>query len=238
MQLQTNGILFLLPNLLDEGNTVDYLQPRVKEVVRNINNYIGETEKNIRSFVKKILPEKIQGELSIELLNEHNAEGDLKKLIAPLQRGYDIGLLSDAGMPCLADPGYQIVRLCHERGITVVPLAGPSSIVLTLVASGFTGQQFTFHGYLPYDKIVRQKRIKQMEVDASVKNYTQLFMEAPYRNNQLLKELLEICDSKTVLCAGIALTSSKEKIITQSIAQWKKMAIDLHKIPVVFAIGR
>lgn len=236
--MQTKGILYLLPNFLDETNTIEHLQPRVMDIAGNIFHYIGETEKNIRAYIKKILPDKIQSELKIELLNEHNANENLKNLIAPLLKGIDIGLLSDAGMPCIADPGYQVVRLCHERGISVVPLAGGSSILLTLVSSGFTGQQFTFHGYLPYDKVQRQKRIKQMEVDASVRNYTQLFMEAPYRNNQLLKELLESCDSKTVLCAGIALTSPKEKIITQSIAQWKKTSIDLHKIPVMFAIGK
>ncbi|MCX6188120.1 MAG: SAM-dependent methyltransferase [Bacteroidetes bacterium] len=238
MQLQTKGILYLIPNFLDETNTVAYLQPRVADIVSSVNHFIGETEKNIRAFVKKVSPLKVQAELEIELLNEHNAEGNLRNLIAPLLKGKDIGLLSDAGMPCIADPGHQLVRLCHENGITVVPLAGPSSILLTLVASGFSGQQFTFHGYLPYDKVQRQKRIKQMEVDASVKNYTQLFMEAPYRNNQLLKELMEIGDSKTQLCAGIALTSPQERILTQSIAQWRKTTLDLHKIAVMFAMGK
>ena len=238
MQSQTKGILYLLPNFLDETNDIAHLQPRVIDIAGPINYYIGETEKNVRAFVKKTVPGKVQSELKIELLNEHNAEGNIKNLINPLLKGNDVALLSDAGMPCIADPGYQVVRWCHQNSITVAPLAGPSSILLTLVASGFTGQQFTFHGYLPYDKILRQKKIKQMEVDATVKNYTQLFMEAPYRNNQLLKELLEICDSKTMLCAGIALTSPKEKIITQSIAQWRKSGIDLHKIPVMFAMGK
>ncbi len=238
MDPQARGILYLLPNFLDDTNTVSHLQARVTAIAGSLDYYTGETEKNIRAYVKKILPLKAQSELKIELLNEHNASGDLKNMIAPLLLGHDMALLSDAGMPCMADPGYQLVRRCHEMKITVVSLAGPSSIVLTLVASGFTGQQFTFHGYLPYDKALRQKKIKQMEVDATVRNYTQLFMEAPYRNNQLLKELLESCEGRTMLCAGIALTSPREQIITQSIGEWKKMKIDLHKIPVMFAIGK
>ncbi len=238
MQLPTKGTLYLLPNFLDESNGMSHLAPRVAEVAGGITHFIGESEKNVRAFVKKILPEKVQAELQIMLLNEHNADGNTGALMAPLHKGKDIALMSDAGMPCIADPGYQVVRSCHEHGITVVPLAGASSILLTLVGSGFIGQQFTFHGYLPYDKILRQKKIKQMENDASIKNYTQLFMEAPYRNNQLLKELLDICESKTKLCAGIALTSPKEKIMMQSIAQWKKSIPDLHKIPVMFAIGK
>ncbi len=238
MEPNKKGILYLLPNFLDDANTLEYLQPRVIKIAEPINHFIGETEKNVRAFIKKILPNKTQAELKIELLNEHNAGDNLKKLIAPLMQGQDIGLLSDAGMPCIADPGYQVVRLCHDNGITVVPLAGPSSILLTLVGSGFIGQQFTFHGYLPYDKIERKKKIKQIEIEASVRNYTQLFMETPYRNNQLLKELLETCDPRMLLTAGIALTSPKERIITQSIAKWKKATIDLHKIPVMFAIGK
>lgn len=238
MSITAPGILYLLPNFLDDSNTLGYLQPRVINIVSRINYYIGETEKNVRQYIKKVHPEKIQSDLKIELLNEHNAEGNIKSLIAPLLKGHDVALLSDAGMPCIADPGYQVVKLCHEKSITVVPLAGPSSIFLTLVASGFTGQQFTFHGYLPYDKIERRKKIKQMEIEAATKNYTQLFMEAPYRNNQLLKDLLEICEPKTMLCAGIAITSPNEKIISQPISLWKKSTIDLHKMPVMFAIGR
>jgi 16S rRNA (cytidine1402-2'-O)-methyltransferase len=238
MHPQSTGILYLFPNFLDDSNTVDQLPAQIIELAGPINNYIGETEKKVRSFVKKILPSKAQSDLKIELLNEHNADKDVQDLIKPLLKGEDMALVSDAGMPCIADPGHQVVRLCHAKNIKVVPIAGPSSILLTLVASGFTGQQFTFHGYLPYDKTLRQKKLKQMEIDAIVRNYTQLFMEAPYRNNQLLKELMEICDDRTVLSAGIALTSTGERIITQSISQWKREKINLHKIPVMWSIGK
>jgi 16S rRNA (cytidine1402-2'-O)-methyltransferase len=236
--MKKKGILYLFPTFLDPSNTLSHIAPRLIDIAIPVDHYIGETEKNVRAFIKKITPSKDQTILKIELLNEHTASGNVKSLLRPLMEGHDVILMSDAGMPCIADPGSEVVRLCHEQQIQVVPLEGASSILMTLIASGFTGQQFTFHGYLPYDKEQRKKKIKQMETDALSKNYTQVFMEAPYRNKQLLKELTETCDPKTMLCAGIALTSPEEKIITQPISAWKKAMPDLHKIAVMFVMGR
>jgi len=238
MQNPAIGILYLIPNFISESNDIGHLAPQVTGILKNLDYFIGESEKSLRALVKKAVPEKAQSELKIAILNEHNASESPEILIDPLLKGYDMGLCSDAGMPCIADPGYQLVRLCHQKNITVVPLAGASSILLTLAGSGFNGQQFTFHGYLPYEKNERHKKIKLMELEAQSKSYTQLFMEAPYRNNQLLKELITLCRPKTFLCAGIALTSPEEKIITQTIAEWKNSGIDLHKKPVMFGIGK
>jgi 16S rRNA (cytidine1402-2'-O)-methyltransferase len=237
MQAKPPGILYLVPNFLDGSNTPAHLPVQVAEVISGIVYYIAESEKSLRAFVKKISPGKSQPELQIFLLNEHTPQSEYGALIRPLLEGADMALISDAGMPCIADPGYQVVRLCHARNIRVVPLAGPSSIILLLVASGFSGQQFTFHGYLPYEKPERQKKIKTMEREL-MQNYAQLFIETPYRNNQLFKELLDTCDGSLRLCLGISLTSPEERIEMKTIPQWRSINIDLHKKPVVFALGR
>jgi 16S rRNA (cytidine1402-2'-O)-methyltransferase len=237
MPTSEKGILYLIPNFLDSSNSSKDLSAQVAETLNALDHFIAESEKSLRAFIKKILPEKSQPSIHIELLNEHTEAAGYKLLIKPLLEGKDIGLISDAGMPCIADPGHQVVKLCHQNNIKVVPLAGPSSILLLLVASGFSGQQFTFHGYLPYEKPDRQKKIKQMEKDAQ-KGYAQLFIETPYRNNQLLKEILEICSPETLLCAGVDLTAPTEQIIMKPISAWKKTSIDLHKRPAIFGIGR
>ncbi len=238
MHSKKQGTLYLLPNFLHETNTSDMLPARVSGIMQGVTHYIAESEKSLRALVKKILPEKDQSTLQIELLNEHTADRVPKTWLKPLLDGYDMALVSDAGMPCIADPGHQVVRLCHEQHIRVVPVPGPSSILLLLVGSGFSGQQFTFHGYLPYDKAERKNRIQKMEMDVLKTGYTQLFMDAPYRNMKLLQELIEYCKPGTLLCAGIQLTSGDEQIVMKPLTEWKKQSPDMHKIPVMFAMGK
>ena len=238
MHSKKQGTLYLLPNFLHAGNGADVLPAGVSHILQHTVHYIAESEKSLRALVKKLLPDKDQSLLQIVLLNEHTSDKVPSEWLKPLLDGHDMALVSDAGMPCIADPGHQVVRLCHSRNIRVVPVPGPSSILLLLVGSGFSGQQFTFHGYLPYDKNERRLRIQKMELDVQKTGYTQLFMDAPYRNMKLLQELIEYCKPGTLLCAGIDLTSEQEQIVMKPISEWKKQAPDMHKRPVMFAIGR
>jgi 16S rRNA (cytidine1402-2'-O)-methyltransferase len=232
------GILYLVPNFLDPENSRKDIPEQVVELLSSLNHFIAESEKSLRAFIKKLTPGKSQSDLKIGILNEHTQQKEYAELIKPLLEGNDIGLISDAGMPCIADPGYQVVRLCHQKNIRVVPLSGPSSILLLLVSSGFNGQQFTFHGYLPYEKPERIKKIKQLEKEARNTGYTQLFIETPYRNNQLLKELTENCLPDTLLCIGSELTAPGENIMMMPVAAWRKTETDLNKKPAIFALGR
>jgi 16S rRNA (cytidine1402-2'-O)-methyltransferase len=157
--------------------------------------------------------------------------------LAPVLEGENLGLLSEAGVPCVADPGAAIVQAAHQRGVQVVPLSGPSSIIMALMASGLNGQNFAFNGYLPIDKNERMRKLKHLELLSRKEKQTQLFMEAPYRNNQLLEDILRTCDDHTRLCIAADLTLPDEFLFTKTIKEWRQNKPDLHKRPVMFAIG-
>ena len=176
--------------------------------------------------------------LSFQTLNEHTDKKNISELIIPLLDGKDIALLSEAGCPAIADPGSEIVRLAHQKNIPVKPVAGTSSIFMALMASGMNGQQFVFHGYLPKEQGERIKKIKECEQQALKKKYTQIFIEAPHRNNHLLEDILNECQQDTLLCIASAITGENEFIKTKNISAWKKTVPELHKIPTVFLIGK
>src|SRR5581483_7953556 len=169
---------------------------------------------------------------------KHNRDIDTSDFFKGLTSGHDVGLMSEAGCPGVADPGSEIVAEAHRRGIKIVPLVGPGSILLALMASGFNGQSFTFHGYLPIDKSERAKKIKEMEATATRLNQTQIFIETPFRNNQLLEEILRSCTAKTRLCIACNLTADDEFVQTKTIAEWKQKVPDLHKRPTIFLLFR
>jgi 16S rRNA (cytidine1402-2'-O)-methyltransferase len=175
-------------------------------------------------------------DLHFSELNEHTAEDEIPGLLEPLRKGHDLGLLSEAGLPCIADPGSRLVSLAHMSGFHVRPFPGPSSIYLALMASGFNGQAFVFHGYLPVNKGNRVKKIREMEVDILKNGRTQLFIETPYRNNQLLKSLVDTCKDSILLCVASNLTSSDEMVSVKAIRDWKNTLPDLHKRPAVFLL--
>jgi 16S rRNA (cytidine1402-2'-O)-methyltransferase len=171
------------------------------------------------------------------LLNEHTREQEISSLLKPLLDGNNVGLLSDAGCPGIADPGPEVISRAHQNSIKVVPLSGPSSIVLTIMASGFNGQNFAFNGYLPVDKNARSKKIRELEQLANKQYQAQFFIETPYRNNQMMEDLLVSLQAETRLCVGVNLTSPNEKVVTRTVAEWRKITKpDLHKIPAVFGI--
>lgn len=230
--------LFLIPNYLADDNPVDFISEFVRQQVHEIRHFIVENEKVARALIKKLSLASSQQELSLILWNEHSKPEDIKEVEAFFKLNTDIGIITDAGLPCIADPGADIVKLAHQKNIEVVPLPGASSIFMALMASGFNGQTFAFNGYLPIDKAQRGKRIKELESSALSRNQTQIFMEAPYRNNQLLADVLAHCSASTRLCIACNISSAHGFIKTKSIGDWKKQLPDLHKQPVIFVLGK
>lgn len=229
------GILYLIPAPLGDDSPEGYLPPAIAELTREITFYIVEDIRTARRFLRKINPSINIDGLTFMTLNEHTKPDEISALIEPLMDGHNTGLLSEAGLPCIADPGSQVVALAHENDIRIVPVPGPSSIFLALMASGFNGQNFTFHGYLPVEKHERVKKIKELETMVYQKNQTQVFIETPYRNQQMMESLITACKPHTKICVATGLTLPGENIRTLSAGQWKKTGWnDLNKKPAVF----
>jgi 16S rRNA (cytidine1402-2'-O)-methyltransferase len=230
------GTLYLFPVTLGETEVSLVIPAHNIELIKQISDFIAEDAKNARRFLKQCNYPDIS-KANINELNEHTKAGDVSVLLKPLLEGNNVGLLSDAGCPGIADPGADVVKLAHQKSIKVVPLVGPSSIVLSIMASGFNGQNFAFNGYLPIEKPQRNKKIKELEQIVYKNDQSQFFIETPYRNSSLLDDLLANLKSETLLCLGIDLTTDKEKIITKTISGWKKGSRpELNKIPAVFGI--
>jgi 16S rRNA (cytidine1402-2'-O)-methyltransferase len=228
-------ILYLIPCNLAE-NTVDVvLSPQINEVVKNTHHYFAENIKTARRFISSL---KLGIEIDTLNFYEVSKNTPYEEITSYFKEvgDHDIGVISEAGCPGVADPGSLAVAYAHKHNLKVVPLVGPSSILLALMASGFNGQQFVFHGYLPIEKPSRSKMIKQLESDAKNKNQTQIFMETPYRNDQLLADILNTCNDHTLLCVAANITSSSESIKTQLVKDWKKNTPSYNKIPTIFLI--
>src|SRR6201996_4086988 len=232
-----NGTLFLIPVPLADEAAAKSFTPYLADTINHIKEYIVENEKTARRFLKEAGLKTPQSELVIHDYGKHNRD-NLKEFFTGLQSGKDVGLMSEAGCPGIADPGADIVAAAHKRNIKVVPLVGPSSILLALMASGFNGQSFAFVGYLPIDKVLRSKRIKELEGLADRLEQTQIFIETPFRNNPLLEELLRSGHPKTKLCIACNLTAADEFVQTKTIAEWQTQVPDLHKKPTIFMISR
>ena len=232
------GKLYLIPITLGESNPHDVLPQTVERAIAFIDHYIVENEKTARKFIKSICPEKVQSSLILSTLNKHTEVTEHTEMIQPCLQGINIGLMSEAGCPGVADPGAVIVKLAHEKGIQVVPLVGPSSILLAMMASGMNGQSFAFNGYLPIDKSDKKTALKNYEKLSHDKNQSQLFIETPYRNNKLLEDLLQTLHPNTHLCIATDITLPTEYIKTLRVADWKKTKIDLHNRPTLFIIHK
>lgn len=232
------GKLYLIPTTLGEMNPEEVLPHTIKRTIDFIDYYIVENEKTARRFIKSVHPEKKQPELKLFSLNKHTDVSEHHEFIKPLLEGKNMGLMSEAGCPGVADPGAVIVKLAHEKGIQVVPLVGPSSILLAMMASGMNGQSFAFNGYLPIDKSDKKTALKNLEKLSFDKNQSQLFIETPYRNNKFLEDLLQILQPNTLLCVACDITLPTEFIKTQSVNQWKKNKADLHNRPCIFIIHK
>ena len=230
------GKLYLIPVIIAEGTADDVILPQVKEIVKNTNHFLVENIRTARRFISTLKTGKVIEDIHFEVLDKKTVEAKIKSFLNPILSGNDMGIMSEAGCPGIADPGSKAVLLAHQLGIQVIPLVGPSSIFLALMASGFNGQKFKFHGYLPIDKGERVKAIKQLEKESQQHNQTQIFMDTPYRNNQLLEDLLKNCSKSTLLCIAKDITGADEFIKTRSMAEWKNTIPDLHKIPVIFVL--
>lgn len=230
------GILYLIPVPLAENASAKSFTPYLVDTINHINEYIVENSKTARKFLKEAGLKTPQNELIVHDYGKHNRDNNIKEFFSGLLSGRDVGLMSEAGCPGVADPGSEIVAYAHMRGIKVVPLVGPSSILLALMASGFNGQSFTFHGYLPIDKIARANKLRQLENAAERYDQTQIFIETPFRNNPMLEEILRSCKSETRLCIACDLTSEQEFVKAKSVKDWKAAVPELHKKPVIFLI--
>jgi 16S rRNA (cytidine1402-2'-O)-methyltransferase len=230
------GTLYLIPVPLAEQAAAKSFTPYLVDTINSVKEYIVENEKTARRFLKEVGLKTPQSELTIHDYGKHNRDSNINEFFKGLVAGKDVGLMSEAGCPGVADPGSEIVAEAHRRGIKVIPLVGPSSILLAIMASGFNGQSFTFHGYLPIDKVERSKKIKELELSAQKNSQTQLFIETPFRNNPMLEEILRSCSPKTRLCIACDLTSADEFVQTKSIDDWKRKIPDLHKRPTIFLI--
>ncbi|WP_026947763.1 SAM-dependent methyltransferase [Algoriphagus marincola] len=230
------GKLFLIPNVLAENTAEEVITPQVKEVIADTKVFLVENLRTARRYISSLKLGVNLEEVHMEILDKNTAPESINRLLQPLFKGADVGIISEAGCPGIADPGALAVAHAHTRGIQVVPLSGPSSMFLALMGSGFSGQSFAFHGYLPIDKKERAAALKKLEAESLREKRAQIFMETPFRNNQLLEDLTRTLSPQTKLCIAKNLTAKDELIQTKSIQDWKKSPIDLHKIPTVFII--
>jgi len=231
------GKLFLIPSFLGTDNPNEVFPAYNYEMVRNMKHFIVEDERTARRFLKKLVPEIIINDLNFSLLNEHTKPEEIINFLNPC-KDENMGLISDAGVPCVADPGAIIVQMAHQKGIEVIPLIGPSSILLALMGSGLNGQSFAFNGYLPVQKNERTKAIKHLEKRSLTENQSQIFIEAPYRNNQLLEDIYQTCEPETLICIACDLTLPSQFLKTDSVKSWKIKKPNFHKRPAIFVLKR
>lgn len=236
MSTKTSGRLFLIPNVLGDTAPLEVLPISVKKTIEALRCFVFEKEKAGRAFVKSISPNIPQDSITVHLLNKFTNEDDLAAMLLRLQNGEDMGLITDAGCPGVADPGATLVARAHINNIRIIPMVGPSSIILAVMAAGLNGQSFAFNGYLPIDTKERKKAIKQYEKKSIDLNQTQVFIETPYRNNTLLDELSKALRPKTLLSVACDITLPTEFIKTVTAEAWRNNKKNLHKRPAVFSL--
>jgi 16S rRNA (cytidine1402-2'-O)-methyltransferase len=231
------GKLILLPNQIDETSSLeDSLPPAVAAAVRSLQGLIAESEKSARRYLRQFLSHEQMTQMPIRLLNEHTKPHEVQEFIAPMQRGECWGMITDAGLPCLADPGAELVAAARKENVRVMAIPGPSSLILTLQLSGLTSQRFAFHGYLPREGKELEEALRAIEKRSRAESATQMFIEAPYRSQKLFDALLAVLQPSTLLCVAIRLTSDTERVATHSVHEWKKRRLVIEKEPTVFAV--
>lgn len=228
--------LYLLPVTLGDTPVEQVLPAYNKEIILGIKHFIVEDVRSARRFLKKVEASINIDELTFYPLNKHTSPDDLSGYLKPLQEGHSMGVISEAGCPAVADPGADVVAIAQRKSLKVVPLVGPSSIILSVMGSGFNGQSFAFHGYLPIEAADRIKRLKELEGRIYSENQTQLFIETPYRNNKMMEDILKTCRPQTKLCIAANITCEGEYIHTKTIREWKGHLPDLTKVPCIFLI--
>jgi len=232
------GNLYLIPTVIGDGTQKETLTSPIIKAVQKINIFIVENIRTTRRYIRIIDKEKDIDNITFYCFGKHN-NIDLEKDFLPhILRGQDVGIISESGLPCVADPGSKIVAYAHDFDIKVIPLVGPSSILLALMASGLNGQKFTFNGYLPIDKSERKKSIRRLEEKISREDQTQIFIETPYRNNQLFEALINTCSKYTKICIATDITTINENIKTKTAIEWKNTKVIIPKKPTIFILGK
>lgn len=232
------GNLYLIPTVIGDGTQKETLTSPIIKAVQKINVFIVENIRTTRRYIRTIDKEKNIDNITFYCFGKHN-NIDLEKDFLPhILRGQDVGIISESGLPCVADPGSKIVAYAHDFDINVIPLVGPSSILLALMASGLNGQKFTFNGYLPIDKSERKKSIRRLEEKISREDQTQIFIETPYRNNQLFEALINTCSKYTKICIATDITTINENIKTKTAIEWKNTKVIIPKKPTIFILGK
>ena len=231
------GKLVLIPTYLSESNDKEFIPDQVKNTIKEIDYFLVENVRTSRRYISSLSLDIDISELRFEVMDKRSTIDDIDNFCLPMLNGTVMGVISEAGLPAIADPGNLAVSWAHQNNIKVIPLSGGSSIQLALISSGFNGQHFTFHGYLPIDAKERKSKVKELLNTLNKSGYTQVFMETPFRNNQLLKSLIEILPMDCLLSVAADITGSTEFVKTQSIRSWKQNPVDLHKTPAIFSIG-
>jgi len=232
------GKLYLIPTTLGDNEPLEVLPYSVRTVIEELTYFIVENEKTARKFIKKITPKKSQPSLIIFKIDKYAEALEVSTYLDVCEQGISVGLLSEAGVPAIADPGAEVVKLAHQKGIQVVPLVGPSSIILAMMASGFNGQNFAFNGYLPIDNVDRKAAIKSLEKLSLEKNQSQIFIETPFRNEKMMTDLKSVLGGTTKLCVACDITLKTEYIKTLEIRDWQHENPNLHKRPTIFIIHK
>jgi len=230
------GHLYLIPVTLGDVDPLEVMPISIKRVIESVDHYVVENEKTARRSIKMIAPDKQQSILEFSLINKYTEPSEIPAFLDPCLEGKPMGLMSEAGVPGIADPGADVVAIAHEKGIRVIPMVGPSSILMAMMASGLNGQNFAFNGYLPIDAKERKHKIIELEQRSRQEQQAQSFIETPYRNNKMIEVLVSSLHPDTLLCIACDISLPTEFIKTQSISQWKKNAVDLHKRPAMFVI--
>lgn len=230
------GKLYLVPIPLGDCSSELVIPYDVSRIISNLSHFIVENTRTARRYIRTMDAQKNIDKITFFVLNKHTQAKDMESFLEPAKEGYNMGIISEAGVPAIADPGADLVALAHESGIEVVPLVGPSSILLSLMASGLNGQSFTFHGYLPIKGNERIQKLKTIEKESHKENKTQIFMETPYRNNKMFADILKTCRKNTRLCVASNVTLNDEYIKTKTIEKWQSEEINLHKKPTVFLL--
>lgn len=236
--LPAKATLYLIPSPIDGTYSSHQIPLAEKERIGHLRIFVVENLKHARRYLRKLLPEVAIDDCTFYEMGKHATPESWAGLWSAMKSGADAGVISEAGLPGVADPGGSVVSTAHQMGMKVIPLIGPGSIFMALMASGFNGQQFTFHGYLPREGAGRTKKIHELESTAHRTGYTQIFMETPFRNNALLEEILKTCGGSTMLCIARGISQADESISTRSIHDWQKNTPNLHKAPVIFLIGK
>ncbi len=230
------GKLFLIPTNLGNPKVTDVLPLSTLNIINNISVFIVENIRSARRFLKKAGYDKDFNKVVFHIIDKHTSQNEYPSYLKESLNGNDTGLMSETGLPCIADPGSLIVKYAHQNKLKVIPLVGPSSIFLALMASGFNGQNFVFHGYLPVKKHLREKKILELEEQSAKQDQTQIFIETPYRNMQMFNSIIHVCSNSTLICIACDLTKEEEFISTKSISSWRKEKPDIQKRPCVFLI--